>query len=66
MIDFDALASTPLQHSPYEWALTEQALDPARASALIDTFPTRDFWQIAGHDVHGSAARNRRQVARFV
>jgi Rps23 Pro-64 3,4-dihydroxylase Tpa1-like proline 4-hydroxylase len=50
MIDFDALASTPLQHSPYEWALTEQALDPARASALIDTFPTQDFWQIAGHD----------------
>ena len=50
MIDFDALASTPLQHSPYEWALTEQALDPARASAMIDTFPTQDFWQIAGHD----------------
>ena len=50
MIDFGALASTPLQQSPYEWALTEQALDPARASALIDTFPTRDFWQIAGHD----------------
>jgi SM-20-related protein len=50
MIDFDALAATPLQHVPYEWALTEQALNGERASALIDTFPTRDFWQIAGHD----------------
>jgi SM-20-related protein len=50
MIDFDALAATPLRRAPYEWALTEQALDGERASALIDTFPTRDFWQIAGHD----------------
>jgi len=50
MLDFDALAATPLRHDPYEWGLTQQALDPARAGALIDTFPTHDFWQIAGHD----------------
>ena len=33
MIDFEALASTPLRQVPYEWALTEHALDrsaPAR------------------------------------
>ncbi|MDQ2935460.1 MAG: 2OG-Fe(II) oxygenase [Chloroflexota bacterium] len=50
MIDFDALAGTPLQQIPYEWALVEDAFDRERAPALIDTFPTRDFWQIAGHD----------------
>ena len=50
MIDFEALAATPLRQVPYEWALTEHALDAGRAGALIDTFPTQDFWQIAGHD----------------
>jgi Rps23 Pro-64 3,4-dihydroxylase Tpa1-like proline 4-hydroxylase len=50
MIDFEALAATPLRRDPYDWALTESALDAARASDMIDTFPTRDFWQIAGHD----------------
>jgi SM-20-related protein len=50
MIDFDTLAATRLRTEPYEWALVESALDPARSAALIDTFPTEDFWQIAGHD----------------
>jgi hypothetical protein len=50
MIDFDALAATDLQHEPYEWGLVKSSLDPARARGLIDTFPTEDFWQIAGHD----------------
>ena len=50
MIDFDALAATPMRDAPYDWGLTEQALDRERAPALIDTFPTHDFWQIAGHD----------------
>lgn len=50
MIDFDALASTPLREEPFHWALVGQALDPARAPELIDTFPTEDFWRIAGHD----------------
>jgi SM-20-related protein len=50
MIDFDALAATSLQQAPYDWALVDGAFDPERAPALIDTFPTRDFWLIAGHD----------------
>jgi SM-20-related protein len=50
MIDFDLLAATNLRTEPYEWALVESSLDPARSAALIDTFPTEDFWQIAGHD----------------
>jgi SM-20-related protein len=50
MIDFDALAATPLQQEPYEWALVDGAFDRERAPALIDTFPTQDFWLIAGHD----------------
>jgi len=50
MIDLDALAATPLQQAPYDWALVDGAFDRERAPALIDTFPTRDFWQIAGHD----------------
>jgi len=50
MIDLDALAATPLQQVPYDWALVDGAFERERAPALIDTFPTRDFWQIAGHD----------------
>jgi hypothetical protein len=50
MIDFDALAGTALQRDPYDWALVDGAFDRERAPALIDTFPTLDFWQIAGHD----------------
>jgi Rps23 Pro-64 3,4-dihydroxylase Tpa1-like proline 4-hydroxylase len=50
VIDFDALASTHIHDAPYEWGLTKRALDPARAAALIDTFPAEDFWRIAGHD----------------
>lgn len=50
MIDFEALATTQLRRDPYAWGLVEAAFDPVRAPALIDTFPTRDFWLIAGHD----------------
>ena len=50
MLNFDALAATPLQQAPYDWALVDGAFDCERAPALIDTFPTRDFWQIAGDD----------------
>ena len=50
MIDFEALASTGLNETPYEWSLVERALDSDRAPALIDTFPAEDFWKIAGHD----------------
>jgi SM-20-related protein len=62
MIDFDALASTPLQRAPYEWALTESALDGDRAAELIDLFPTHDFWQIAGHDGEKSYAYDARPL----
>jgi Rps23 Pro-64 3,4-dihydroxylase Tpa1-like proline 4-hydroxylase len=50
MIDFEALASTPLERQPYEWARVTGALDLEGAPALIDTFPGEDFWRIAGHD----------------
>jgi hypothetical protein len=50
MIDFDALASTPLRRAPYDWALVGGAIESARAPVLIDTFPVDDFWRIAGHD----------------
>ena len=50
MIDFDVLARTGLNRTPYDWALVERVLDPDRAPALIDTFPAEDFWEIAGHD----------------
>jgi hypothetical protein len=50
VLDLEALAATTLNTAPYEWALQENALDPQRAPALIDTFPTDDFWQLGGDD----------------
>jgi Rps23 Pro-64 3,4-dihydroxylase Tpa1-like proline 4-hydroxylase len=62
VIDFDALASTHMHEAPYEWGLSQQALDPARAPALIDTFPSEDFWRIAGHDGEKSYTYSARPV----
>jgi hypothetical protein len=50
VIDFDAIASAPLRREPFEWALVERAIDPARAASLIDTFPVDDFWRLSHDD----------------
>jgi SM-20-related protein len=50
MIDFEAITSTELRRAPYEWALVDRAIDPARAARLIDTFPVDDFWRLSHDD----------------
>src|SRR5690242_18272203 len=50
MLDLDALTSTPLRSDPFEWALVEDAIEPAEAQALLDTFPDEDFWVIEDDD----------------
>jgi SM-20-related protein len=62
VIDFDALASTRMHDAPYDWGLTRQAFDQDRAPALIDTFPSQDFWRIAGHDGEKSYTYSARPV----
>jgi SM-20-related protein len=50
MIDFGAIAATPIEREPFQWALVDRALDPARAAGLIDTFPLDDFWRLSHDD----------------
>jgi SM-20-related protein len=50
VLNLDALANTPLRSDPFEWSLTEDAVDRRDAERLATGFPDEDFWELSDSD----------------
>ena len=49
-LNLDVLRRARLAEPPYRWAFVQEALAPAAAAALRETFPTVGFWRLEQHD----------------
>jgi hypothetical protein len=49
-IDLDALAASRIADEPYRWGYLPQAIAPAAAAELRDTFPVAEYWRLRNHD----------------
>ena len=49
-LNLDALRRARLGDPPHRWGFLQEALAPAAAAALRETFPTVGFWRLQQHD----------------
>ncbi|MEO7384860.1 MAG: polysaccharide pyruvyl transferase family protein, partial [Novosphingobium sp.] len=48
ILDFEAIRRSRLNSEPYRWGQQTELFAPAETARLVDEFPTRGFWTIAG------------------
>jgi hypothetical protein len=63
MLNFGAIAATPLLDDPFNWALIERAwVSPDAARTLLACFPSDDFWRISAAEAACSSVAAERTL----